>query len=278
MPVLTKCVLCSRQDTHREACVDCTENLRRMLTDLPEFYALAAAGYADTTRGGKGSAASIGINVSALDGRTPRDAIWKLEAWERDWRETLCTFGNHDHADIDQRKRKAARWADAESPDFTGVNLCGVVNFLTIHLDTAATEHPAINEFAAELRTIHTEARNHAGEGEGDVTKVECPADIERHGEIQRCGALLTLTGEHANCPRCGTDWDRPRLMLVARSVGADVYAPIGVLAEHVGKSKRTIQRWYEAGLIRRKGKSYHHGDIVAVIESQQDESEVASM
>ena len=273
---LHKCVLCHRQDTARMACVDCTTALDAMLGDLPEFYALTLGEYLASATGQKGSAISIGLNVGVLDGRTPRAAIWALESWERDWRETLPTFGHSETADADQRGRKAQRWADAESADFIGVNLCGVVDFLRVHLEVAATTHPAIDEFASELRAIHAEARAAAGESESDVTKVRCPADVERGGEVVACGALLHLAGEHCVCHSCGTDWDRPRLLLVARAAGSDVYAPLNVLAEHFAISPRTIQRWREAGLVRRKGASYHHGDIAAMVQDRHAEGMTA--
>jgi hypothetical protein len=267
---LHKCVLCHKQDTTRMACVDCTERMRRQLLDLPEFYALAAGEYISSRQDAAGNAVSIGLSVAALDARSPREAIWALEAWELDWRETLSTFSTAD-AQLAQRKRKAERWAASESDDFTGVNLCGVVNFLLTHLDTSACEHPAIDEFAREVRVIHSRARIAAGEPPADVTIIECPADVERDGQIQACGMKLHLVNDHVDCPRCGSSWDFGRLVLVARSTGADIYRPGPLLAEHFGVSLRTLQRWRKEGLVRGKGASYHHGDIAAVLQGRTE-------
>jgi len=267
---LRNCVICRHQQTPRMACVDCTTAIDRMLADLPEFYALAAGEFEAASTGVGGNSIPLGLRIDALDGRAPRHAIWTLETWERDWRETLPAFGGAD-ADLSQRKRKAQRWADATSSDFTGVNLCGVVDFLRIHLDGAACHHPAIDEFADEVRTIHAAARHAAGEDPDDVTIVLCPADRDRDGVVGACGARLTLAGEHVTCPRCGTDWDRPRLLLVARASGGDVYAPLKVLVEHFGVTSRTLQRWRKSGLVRGKGSAYHHGDVVAVLDGHAD-------
>jgi len=271
---LRKCVLCHHQDTHRFACVDCTSHLMGMLRDLPEFYALAAGEYVSSRQDAAGNAVSIGLSVAALDARSPREAIWALESWERDWRETLQAFGGAD-SEVAQRKRKAERWAESESPDFTGVNLCGVVNFLMIHLEAAACEHPAIDEFATELRVIHSRARGAAGEPAPDVTIIECPADYDKDGRTTVCGMRLHLVNDEVDCPRCGSAWSFGRLVLVARATGADIYRPGPMLAEHFGVSLRTLQRWRKDGLIRGKGASYHHGDIAAML---QDSDRVASV
>jgi hypothetical protein len=250
-------------------CVSCTERIDAMLRDLPEFYALAAGEYVSSRQDTAGNAVSIGLSVVALDARSPRESIYALESWERDWRETLSAF-RADDGDLQQRQRKAERWAKSESDDFTGVNLCGVVDWLRTHLELAAKEHPAIDEFALEVRQMHNRARGGAAEPLDDMLIIECPGDLEREGEIHRCGKELTIVGAGVRCCRCGTEWDVNRLAIVARSVGADIYRPGPMMADHFGISLRTLQRWRKDGLVRGKGASYHYGDVARVWDERR--------
>jgi hypothetical protein len=255
--VLNPCTLCSHQQTHRAACVDCTEKIRQQLTDLPELLALSAEEYWPTGggKGGRSTEVSLGLRVEALSARTTREPLEVLESWERMFREEWWD----DHADTQQRERKAKRWADSDSNDFHAVNLCGVVDWLCRHLDRIA-DHPAVDDFAKEVRDLHREQARAAREPREDVTVIACPAD---HGDAL-CGKPLRLEHEHVTCSRCGTDWDRPRLLIVARYANVEVWQPAGVVSEYLGIPPRTLSRWAQQGLVKRRGTSYLWSSVVS--------------
>ncbi len=262
------CVLCHVQSTPAFACYDCRRRMDDQLADLPELYIQAAGEYwATGGESGRGNERSLGLRVAALDGRAPFDSIAVLESWERDWRESLSTFAGRD-PDRAQRERKAERWADSESSDAVGVSLCGVVDFLRIHLEAAAAEHPAIDEFAAELRTLHRQAKAAARISSEPVTVVECPAD-HPDDPSRLCGKRLRLVADQAECPRCGASWDVGRLLMVAASTKAEVWQPASVVSERLGVSDSTLRRWAKDGLVRRRSNNYLWSSVVEMLESR---------
>jgi hypothetical protein len=258
------CVICAHQSTPRMACSGCTERIREQLTDLPEFLALSAAEYwpVGGGKGGRSTEVSIGLRVEALDARTTREPLEVLESWERLFREEW----SDDHADTQQRARKAARWADSDSDDFHAVNLCGVVDWLCRQLERIA-DHPAVDEFALEVKALHKTAARGAREPREDVTVIACPAD---HGD-GLCGKPLRLEHEHVQCGRCGADWDRPRLLIVARYADVEVWQPAGVVSEYLGIPERTLRHWAQHGHIKRRGGSLLWSSVVAHIGRTED-------
>ena len=266
MSDLHKCPVCAHQDTHRMACVTCSERLAEMLRDLPELYAVTAGEFwpvgVGQGSGGKSSETPLGLRVAALDGRSSRVALETLESWERALRED---FSPQQDPDLAQRERKAQRWADSDSDDLHGVTLCGVVDWLLRNLERICTEFPAVDEFHAEVKALHKVARAAAREPVEDVTVIECPADHE--GGL--CGKRLKLTGEYCRCERCGTEWDRPRLLMVARYANADIWQPAGVVSEHLGIPPRTLSRWAQQGLVQRRGTNYVWSSVVSHVRGE---------
>jgi hypothetical protein len=252
------CVICTHQTTPHMACSACTERIREQLRDLPEFLALSAAEYwpVGGGKGGRSTEVSIGLRVEALDARTTREPLEVLESWEQAFRES---WWDHEAPERAQRERKAARWADSDSADFHAVNLCGVVDWLSRQLDRIA-DHPAVDEFAQEVKALHKQAARAAREPREDVTVIACPAD---HGAAL-CGKPLRLEHEHVTCSRCGTDWDRPRLLIVARYADVEVWQPAGVVSEYLGIPPRTLSRWAQQGLVKRRGTSYLWSSVVS--------------
>lgn len=260
------CVVCHRQQTPRFMCVDCSQRLVDMLTDLPAFYAVAAAEYwpQGVGGGGKSSETPLGLRVDALDGRASRVALETLESWERCLREEFTPTQDADRA---QRERKAAAWGAAHSDDLHGVTLCGVVDWLVHNAERIAVEFVAVDELYAEVKALHKIAARAAREPQPDVTVISCPADAD----AGLCGASLRLTGEFVCCARCGTEWSRPRLLLVARSVDADVWQPAGVVSEHLGVPERTLRHWAQHGHIKRRGSNLLWSSVVAHIGRTED-------
>jgi hypothetical protein len=268
MSDLHNCYVCHHQQTHRYACVDCGERMAGMLRDLPELYALTAGefwppGLGGSGNSGKASETPLGLRVAALDGRASRVALETLESWERCLREE---FTPTQDADLAQRERKAARWADSASSDLHGVTLCGVVDWLTRNLERACMEFVAIDEFYNEVKALHRIARAAAREPIEDVTVIACPAD---HGEAL-CGKRLEMRGHEVECSRCGTVWSEARLLMVAQSTEADIWQPISVIAQYVHYPdgtpipERTLRHWAQHGHVRRRGNMLQWSSVLA--------------
>lgn len=155
----------------------------------------------------------------------------------------------------------------AQSDDLYGVTLCSVVDWLVHNTDRIAAEFVAVDEMYAEVKALHRIAARAAREPQPDVTVISCPADAD----AGLCGASLRLTGEFVCCPRCSTEWSRPRLLLVARSVDADVWQPAGVVSEHLGVPERTLRHWAQHGHIKRRGSNLLWSSVVAHIGRTED-------
>jgi len=236
------CVICRRRDAESGyACQACATSLRSLLTELPDLYAVLSgpdvdepSGYdpapkytdgrrerdyvglvhpagpvravADgpRTSGGPVEAAAP-IDLTVLDLTAPSrmaaralaargalgidpDQIGDLsvptilETWCRDWRDQLCSW--------------------ALLPDPTVYPMC---RWLADHLDAACQVHPAIDEFAQELRSLRARLRGVAGYSDRpELVPGRCPRcrwkalhrlpgdDWIRCGNEEDCGALWT--------------------------------------------------------------------------------------
>jgi hypothetical protein len=118
-------------------------------------------------------------------GATPVFAA--LETWERDWRDL-------------RGWAVTGTWPDLRTA------LGAIVRFLDAHLDWAADEHPAFDEFAAEVRAVHAAMRV-AREGREPVVVVgPCPAIVDG----VRCGSMLRMLAraDVVKCRACGQSWE----------------------------------------------------------------------
>lgn len=259
--VVLMCTVCNTAIDH-PVCDTCVKRMRNRLSELPELYALAAAEYwpAGRSDGGSGPERTIGLRVAALDARSASEATAVLEEWERDWRDLLGLVGERGPL-VAQRARKAQDWNTSASRDLRGVTLVGVTKFLLAHLDQAVVKHPAIDEFARELGVLHKAARRAARDEVEPVTVVKCPAD---RPDGSTCRAELRLVGDEVTCERCGSDWTRARLLLVAQSAAVDVWASADQVSLYLNVPAPTLRRWARQGRVRRRSGSYLWSSVVA--------------
>lgn len=265
-------------------CFDCYQRIQNQLTDLPVLYIEAGQEYwpQGGQSAGRSTERTLGFRVAALDFRNLGSAIECLEDWERDWRLKLPRFDgawkmphlidpDEEAQRIEDALRRAQLGRSAEfAKKHAGVDrharmLCGLVDFFLTHLDHACEEHTDMAMFAEELGAIHRAAQVAAREPQPDVTVISCPADAD----AGLCGASLRLTGEFVCCPRCSTEWSRPRLLLVARSVDADVWQPAGVVSEHLGVPPSTLSLWARQGHVKRRGTTYLWSSVVAHVNAR---------
>ena len=233
------CTICQRP-TERMACDRCQHTMRVQLGEICDYQALAADNLVPGQGGdGRATERTLGVNIAALDLVGAFDAIAVLESWERIWREDygLTPYGP----------------ASAERDPAARATLLGIVSFLQSWLTKSCTEHPAIDEFAREVRTLHRTCQQAAGQARRSAWRVTCPADTDE-GE---CGTQLRVSGEdfggHISCRGCGTTWPVDRLLhVVASSQHAELWLDPEAASEWLGISERTLRLWAKEGRIMR--------------------------
>ena len=257
MNELGKCIVCVRHDTKRMACERCEATMRTRLSDLRQLMDLAGINLIPGKGGdGRSSERSLGINVSALDASAGFDAIAILESWERIWREDygLTPYG----------PASAAR-----NTGGLGQMLSGIVDFLQSWLGKSCDEHPAIDEFARELRDLHRVYEQAAGIRHRPSWRVTCPADTSE-GE---CGASLRVTLEDFDstvyCRSCETTWATERLLRVtASSKLAELWLDAEAASEWLGVHPSTLRKWAVEGRIKREHGRYEVHSLKALVSA----------
>lgn len=183
-----------------QACEGCRSRLRSLLVEIVELYADVRAqmvpGQSQGQRVSGSREAPLPLRVDPLDLTMParaaaiHDALGDqigqlsvatvLDSWVRDWRET-------------RDMREAL-------PDPT---VPALGRWLTDRLDWACSDHPAVDEFAAEIRNLHRVVRTVVGVNDIRPEHLDVPCrrcdllDLHRlpgqdRVECGSCGDLLT--------------------------------------------------------------------------------------
>jgi hypothetical protein len=175
-----------------QVCTGCIRRIAADLADIPQLYAhitLTPARRAAGPRVTGSHDAPLPLNVDALDLTLPARAgtihdrygdqtghqsvAAVLDDWVRDWR--------------DQRGRGEG----------LPVSTVGVlVGWLTVRLDEACVDHPAIDEFAADMRRLRRTLRQVGGDGPERPERLPAPCP--------RCDLLaLVREGGYVTCRNC---------------------------------------------------------------------------
>jgi hypothetical protein len=144
------CTICRRPTDDRDPIRHqrCADRLRTDLADIPGLYALMGAVLAPGTAGGGAHVsgtrtAPLPVRLEPLSLRARGGIITILATWEADWRET--------------REMTAAQRGIRDR------DLGAIVLWLRAHLPWAIEHHPAIQEFADEMRDVVRQCRAAAG-------------------------------------------------------------------------------------------------------------------
>lgn len=207
---MTACTICRRPtDPERDPIRHqrCAERLTANLRDIPGHYALMGAVLAPGTAGGRAHVsgtrtAPLPVRLEPLNLRARGGIITVLATWEADWRET--------------------RGLAEATRGISERDLAGIVLSLRTHLPWAIEYHPAVQEFADEVRDIVQQCRAAAGLLPHMMRIGNCPALI---GE-ETCGAVLYADpmAEEIRC-RCGARWARGRWMMLGRAMQGEEVA-----------------------------------------------------
>jgi hypothetical protein len=196
------CTICQRPTDDRDPVRHqrCAERLAADLRAIPGHYALMGAVLAPGTAGGGAHVsgtrtAPLPVRLEPLSLRASGGLVTVMATWEVDWRET--------------RGLTAAVRGTGER------DLAAIVLWLRAHLPWAIESHPAVDEFATEVRDLLRQCKSAAGLLPKMMRIGDCPAVAE--GEDEPCGTALYADplGQKVQCRKCGGVWWRGQWMLL---------------------------------------------------------------
>lgn len=203
---MNACPLCGRtaQDVHENCLAALDSRLQSIRGLYAALHQVLEPGSSDGTRVSGTRNAPAPLRVEPLSLLCRGGIVSILATWETDWRE---------------RRGLAVDWTTAGREQLLagGQVLADVLEFLRAHLEWAAREHPAVDEFAGEVREIIGACRTALGLTT-DLRRIgQCPAQL---GD-RVCGRVLYADpyADSIRCDRCRTDWPRARWLLLGAAI-----------------------------------------------------------
>jgi hypothetical protein len=268
-----KCPVCARPNPDRtwRVCDRDVEAVDRALAEILELhtlvrcapldYLIPASSGSDSPLGGHREP-PLPLDLAALDLLTAESLLrgmdaddMGLEDWCVDWRHWL---GHAGHG-------PATEHATGPADTLSAVIRYLRANWPRIARDAASGGHPAVDEFAADVRLIRGRAwaalrlipsdLDHTLDPPPDYT-IACPTD--------GCGHRIPMTRQprpvddrppatvSVNCPRCGAHRTAAQLLLVAAVAGSRVEITVEDAMSHYGVSRATVYRMVTRGQLRR--------------------------
>lgn len=195
------CVVCQRRQYERaHACKQCRDGIPHILAAVVDLHGqlgqVAPPGSGNNERVSGSSVPRIPIAVDVVDLAAParvQEASEAARQWPQD------QIGHISVASVlDAWVRD---WADIRGEHLPAPTVPWLAQWLTVRLDWACDEHPAVDDFAGEMRDLEKTLRRTTGIDRDDTQRIGwCPGV---HG--QPCGAELRVTPwqDVAECPRC---------------------------------------------------------------------------
>ena len=244
----TICLLCNRNTTGG-LCQRCHSRLHRQLDDLVEFWLGAHEELLPgrSGSGGRSSERTIGLNVQALSFIGGHDILNLLHEWEKLIRE----------------ERDLTRPAFIKKPATLEDEIRQAVTFSQTHLSWSG-EQPWIEDFASELRELHSQGMAAARRFVDKVRKIPCPADTSEG----ICNNPLKINPEDPleifECRICRSEWTTLRLMAVAMSGSQEIWLDAEALAKWMGISERHVRRLAQRHHLPKRGELYEAHAMIA--------------
>jgi hypothetical protein len=256
------CTICEHETQHM-ACPKCERTMHRQLREILDFVALAETNLIPGSgAGGRSTERPLGIRIDALDLVAGFDVLPQLESWERLFREDykLAKYGEISGRRAQVVSVNLPRQESGSIPHQIAISgyMSGTVTFLQQWLPRICENHPAVDEFARELRLLWRQAQAASGQSPRTSWNVACPSDTD-DGE---CGNRLKVNGEdfdgHVTCRHCHTTWPVQRLLLVAAtSTTSAIWLDPEAAARMYNVSTKTLQRWAKDGRIHKEHGRY---------------------
>ncbi|MGV9271492.1 hypothetical protein ACWDRR_43400 [Kitasatospora sp. NPDC003701] len=209
-----RCCIChrelSRTEQARQACRMCERSIGEHLAALPGLYddlddhLAPAPGPREYTSGGP-IEAPLPVNAAALSLQAAGGIATVLATWAADWHHVLG-------------------WDAPQLPAQPRAQLRAAVDILLRNLAWAVDQHPALAEFADEVRQLHAAAQR-------IVAPAELPHVVGRHpaedGQAEPCGGRLEMRpgGTTVRCARCNAAWGPLQWLTLRRHLEAPATA-----------------------------------------------------
>lgn len=200
-----QCVICQRKPYHvANVCTGCRQRIARHILEIGELARVLPAALdgqhldiIDLTHPPRGGAGPATVHDPNKD-QTGKLAIGaRLDSWARDWIENLPNVGN--------------LLPPPTVPELT--------KWLYVRSMTACDQHPAIDDFAAEMRTIIAEMRNAIDLNLAPVRyKAPCPYCGTQTLRRDRGADWIECKGTGQEEPGCGRLWGEDEYGLLARA------------------------------------------------------------
>lgn len=200
-------------------CSPCAQRIRKDLDALVDTYTLSAKP-PEATGHGERSASTHPLpgGTEWLDWRQGSDLFGVLTTWTRDWMETYALAG--------------PRRGD----------LTSITGWLRAHLPHAANSHPAIDDFANEIRDLANRGRRIVGEVKDNGQRIPCSTD-----HCTRTVHVHTADlDQRVRCRSCGIERTAGQILLIASR--SEAWVPIQTAADVTGRNPTTIRRWIRTG------------------------------
>lgn len=213
---MTACPLCKRptEDGVHDRCRFAVDH---RLEQIPGLYAALAAvlepGRAAGARVSGSRTPPLPVRLEPLSLRGRGGIITILATWETDWR---------DRAGLAVIPARAGREQLLDSDQA----LADVIAFLRRQLGWAIAYHPAVDEFAEEVREIEKACRRALGLTENLMKIGRCPS-LDQDG--RPCGQRLDADpyATAIRCTTCHAEWPRNQWLLLGRAMNTDTRTDI---------------------------------------------------
>lgn len=241
---MTECHLCAKHDhqpdaDHTNQCIqreaDVGQVCRKCLTRIAHNLDMILECWALTTippwptQGGDGRAKTQPLPGSTewIDYRHGAAMFGALTAWIDCWVDTLNLPGP---------KTK---------------DLANLIGWLRRHLEHAAHDHPALQDFAAEISQLARRGRTMAGLTQHRGLEVSCPTDD--------CGHTIRVDARdqdaEVTCKHCKRTWSAATLLNLTNY--HDAWVDVDTASRATKVPEATLRRWAKAGKVERRRGQY---------------------
>jgi len=243
------CPICADNIPAPVICTRCTNRIRRDLDTVGRLRhqldpTPGRTGSNGRAPGKPGSRPPANLTVIAMSDIRSR---FRMDWHEHDDRDPEPDRDNV--ANVDADLLTEARWVIEERDLHPPMrDAFDSIRILNIHFDWIV-RHPRADEFAAVIEGCARGLRGVLNLNPRSIGR--CPAADPRNPERTCGGPLQWIDGTlQIQCARCRDIWTEQDLTHIARVV--DVWIPISDASELLGVTVRTLNRWAEAGHIRR--------------------------